>query len=85
MPKRVNRVHHVQKNDFFQNDPGPHGMPTQVFLSRFELLVACFGPPNSQNSLKMGCFCDEKWVKNGSKMCFSKNDPRPFGVPKQVK
>ena len=39
----------------------------------------------AQNALKMGCFGINKWVKNGSKMCFSKNDPRPFGVPKQVK
>ena len=34
----------------------------------------------AQKALKMGCF----GTKNGSKMCFSKNDPRPFGVPKQV-
>ena len=26
----------------------------------------------------------EKWVKNGSKMHFSKSDPRPFGIVKQV-
>ena len=35
----------------------------------------------SPNALKMGYF----GTKNGSKMCFSKNDPRPFVVPKQVK
>ena len=32
-----------------------------------------------------GLLWDKKWVKNGSKMSFPKNDPRPFGVPKQVK
>ena len=35
----------------------------------------------SQNALKMGCFGTKKELK----MCFSKNDSRPFGVPKQVK
>ena len=40
--------------------------------------------PKSQNALKMGCFATkkgQKWVKK----CFSKNDPRPLGVPKQMK
>ena len=60
-------------------------MPKQVFLARFELVVACFGPPKIPKCLENGLFCDQKWVKNGSKMCFSKNDPRPFGVHKQVK
>ena len=57
----------------------------QVFLARFELVVARFGPPKIPKCLENGLFWDKKWVKNGSKMCFSKNDPRPFGVPKQVK
>ena len=38
----------------------------------------------SQNALKMGCFgrkMGQKWVKN----VFFQNDPRPFGVHKQVK
>ena len=54
-------------------------MPKQVFLARFELVVAHCGPP------KIPKCTDKKWVKNRSKMGFSKNDPRPFGVPKQVK
>ena len=57
----------------------------QVFLARFELMVARFGPPKISNCLENGLLCNQKWVKNGSKMCFSKNDPRPFWVPKQVK
>ena len=78
-------MHRVQKTDIsFKSDPGPHGMPKQVFLARFELLVARLALLKSQNALKMGVFWDTKWVKNGPKMCFSKNDPRPFGVPKQV-
>ena len=73
------------KNAFFQNDPGPRGMPKQVFLACFELMVARFGPPKIPKCLENGLFWDKKSVKNGSKMCFSQNDPRPFGVPKQVK
>ena len=60
-------------------------MPKQVFLVRFELVVARFGPPKIPKCLENGLFCDKKWVKNGSKMDFSKNDARPFGVPEQVK
>ena len=59
----------AKKKAFFKNDPGPHGMPKEVFLARFELM-------------ENGLFWDKKWVKNGSKMCFSKNDPTPFGVHK---
>ena len=89
------KVHRVQKKTFFKNDPGPHGIPKQVFgphgipkqvfLARVELVVARFGPPKIPECLENGLFSDKKWVKNGSKMCFSKNDPRPFGVHKQVK
>ena len=35
--------------------------------------------------LENGPFWDQNWVKNGSKMCFSKSDPGPFGVHNQVK
>ena len=60
-------------------------MPKQVFLVHFELVVARFGPPKIPKCLENGLFWDKKWVKNGSKVCFTKSDPRPFGVPKQVK
>ena len=49
---------------FFKNDPTPCVMLKQVFLDRFELVVAHFGPLKIQNALKMGCF----GTKNGSKM-----------------
>ena len=79
----------AKKKIFFKNERGPHGMPKQVFLARFELVVACFRPPKIpkclENGLENGLFWDKKWVQNDSKMCFSKNDPRPFGVHKQVK
>ena len=54
----------VQKKTCFKNDRGPHGMPKQVFLARFELMVASLALRKSQNALEMGCF----GTKNGSKM-----------------
>ena len=47
-------------------------MPKQVILARFEPVVACFGPPEIPKCLENGLFGTKKWVKNGSKMCFSK-------------
>ena len=49
-----------KKKTFFTNDPLPHGMPKQVFLARFELVVARFGPPKIPKCL-FG-------TKNGSRM-----------------
>ena len=49
---------------FLNNDPTPCATLKQVFLDYFELVVAHFGPPKSQNAWKMGCFA----TKNGSKM-----------------
>ena len=60
-------------------------MPKQVFLARFELVVARFGPPKIPKYFEIGCFWTKKWVKNESKICFFKNDPGTFGVPQQVK
>ena len=66
---------------FLKNDPRPCATLKQVFLGRFEVVVAHFGPPKIPNCLKMGCF----GTKNGSKTHFSKPHPRPFGVHKRVK
>ena len=49
---------------FLKNDPRPCATLKQVFLDRFELVVAHFGSLKSQNALKLGCF----GTKNGSKM-----------------
>ena len=49
---------------FLKNDPRPCATLKQVFLDRFELVVAHFVLRKSQNALKMGCF----GTKNGSKM-----------------
>ena len=53
-----------KKMTFLKNDPRPCATLKQVFLDCFELVVAHFGPPKSQNALKMGCL----GTKNGSKM-----------------
>ena len=69
---------------FFQTDPRPHGMPKQVFLACFELMVARFGPPKIPKCLENGLFCHQKSLKNRSKMYFSKDTFGLFGVHKQV-
>ena len=60
----------AKKMSFFKNHPGPHGMPKQAFLARFEIVVACFGPPKIRKRLENGLFWDKKWVKNGSDVFF---------------
>ena len=77
----VNKVHRVQKNDFFQKSSWTTwNAPTNMLLARFELVVARFelvvarfGPPKIPKCLENGLFCNQKWVKNVSKMCFSKD------------
>ena len=76
----------MQKNDFFQKMILDHlECQNKCFLARLELMVARFGPPKIPKCIENGLLWDKKWVKNGSKMCFSKNDPTPLGVHKQVK
>ena len=62
---------------------GPR-MLKQVFLGCFEPVVACFGPRKIPKCLKNGLFHHQKRVKNGSRTHFSKSDPGPFGMLKQV-
>ena len=64
--------------------PRPLGMLKHVFLAQFEPVVACFGPRKIPKCLENGPFQDQKRVKNGSKTPFSKSDPRPFWMLKQV-
>ena len=53
---------------FLKNDPRPCAMLKQVFLDRFELVVAHFGSPKIPKCLENGMFWDQKmgqkWVKN---------------------
>ena len=78
------RVPRAKKMIFSKVVPRPLGMLKQVFLGRFEPVVARFGPWKLPKCLENGPFWDQKRVKNGSKTCFSKSDPGPFGVLKQV-
>ena len=64
--------------------PGPLGMLKHVFLGCLEPVVARFGPRKIPKCLENGPFGDQQCVKNGSKTCFSKNDPGPFMMLKQV-
>ena len=73
-----------QKRVFPKNDPGPFGMLKQVVLAHFEPMVTGFGSWKIPKCLENGPFWDQKWVKNGSKMRFSKSDLGPFGMLQQV-
>ena len=70
---------------FLNNDPRPCATLKQVFLDRFELVVANFGRPKIPNCLENGLLWDQKWVKNGSKTRLSKPHLGPFGVHQRVK
>ena len=59
-------------------------MLKQVVLAHFEPVATGFGSCKIPKCLQNGPFWDQKWVKNGSKTCFSKSDPGPFGMLKQV-
>ena len=78
------RVPGAKKMIFSKVVPRPFGMLKQVFLGRFEPVVARFGPWKIPKCLENGPFWDQQWVKNGSKTRFSKNDPGPFMMLKQV-
>ena len=73
-----------EKNIFSKVVPRPLGMLKQVFLGRFEPVVARFGPLKMPQCLENGSFWDQQWVRNGSKTRFSKNDLGPFMMLKQV-
>ena len=77
-------VKNGSKMHFSKSHLRPFGMLKQVFLAHFERMVTRFGPWIIPKCLENWAFWDQKWVKNGSKMHFSKNDPRPFGMLKQV-
>ena len=60
-------------------------MLKQVFLAHFEPVVARFGPQKIPVCLEKGPFWDEKMGEKRVKTRFSKSDPRPLGVHKQMK
>ena len=59
-------------------------MLKQVFLAPFEPEITRFGPWKRPKCLENGPLWDQTWVKTRSKTGFSKSDPRPFGMLKQV-
>ena len=78
------RVPGAKKKIFSKVVLRPLGMLKPVFLARFEPVVTHFGPWKIPKCLENGPFQDQKWVKNGSKTRFSKSDPGPYGMLKQV-
>ena len=60
-------------------------MLKQLFLACIEPMVMRICPWKIPKSLEKGPFWEQKWVKNGSKSCFSKSDPRPLGLHKEMK
>ena len=68
-----------------KNDPRRFGVPKQVKCALFEPIASHFGHSKVTKCLENGLFCNQKWVKNGSKINFPKKDPKPFGGNKQVK
>ena len=79
------KVPGAKKIIFSRVVPTSLGMLKQVFLARFKPVVTRFGPGKVPKCLENGPFWDQRWVKNGSKTCFSKRDRGLFGVHKQVK
>ena len=77
-------VKNGSKTHFSESDPGPFGMLKHVFLAHFELVGTRFGPWKIPKCLENGPLWDQKWVKNASKTRFSKSDPGPFGMLKQM-
>ena len=59
-------------------------MLKQVFLAHFEPKVMRFGLWKIPKCLENGLLWNQKWVKNGSKACFSKSDTGQIGMLNQM-
>ena len=66
-------VKNGSKTRLSKNDPGPFMMLKQVVLANFEPVATGFGPRKIPKCLENGSCWDQKWVKNGSTICFSKS------------
>ena len=53
----------------------------EPILSPFQAILA---PLKAERALEVRPIWDPKWLKNGSKPCFSKNDPSLVLVPKEM-
>ena len=60
------------------------GCSKQVFFGLLEHMVTRFWTIENPKCLENGLFGDQKWVKIGSKLHFSKSDCGPFGMPEQI-
>ena len=78
------RVPGAKKLIFSKVVPRPLGMLKQVFFGPFLAHDGAFWAMENPKCLENGPFWDQPWVKNGSKTLFSKNDPGPFGMLKQM-
>ena len=65
---------------FLKNDPRPCPTLKQVFLDRFELVVAHFGPPKIPKCPENGLFWDQKWVKKWVKTAFFQTSSQTIWV-----
>ena len=65
-------VPEAKKMIFSKVVPRPLGMLQQVFLGRFEPVVARFGPWKIPKCLENGPFQDQNWAKMGQKRIFPK-------------
>ena len=67
-----------------KNTFGLLGVHKQVERANFEPIFSNVVPSQGRMGLENGLLWDHKWPKNGSKQWFSKNDPSPIVVPKQM-
>ena len=79
-----NCVKKGSKPRFSKSDPKPFWMFKQVFLAHLEPMITSFDPWKLPKCLENGLFWDQNCVKKGSKPRFSKSDPKPFWMFKQV-
>ena len=69
---------------FSKDTFGLFGLHKQVEWSHFEPMLCNFGCSQGRKGLENGPLWDDKWLENGSKPWFSKNDPSLVVVPKQM-
>ena len=78
------RVPRAKKKIFSKVVPRPLGMLKHVFLAGFEPVGARFGPWKIAKCLENRALWDKRSVEKGSKTHFSKSDPGPFRMLKQM-
>ena len=69
---------------FSKDIVGLFGLHKQVEWCHFEPMLSNVGHSQGRKGLGNGPILDHKWIKNGSKPWFSKNDPSPVVAPKRM-